>query len=235
MKPIPSSCSHSGRPLLPGPLKTGLSISSSPPGGMSLTSPGSVFETSGVEDAAFHVNCAHNCACNKSCAVQQLVCCILLMCWEWPMGVKTLLQPQHWIVAEDMVGMRGTQWVGGPYISKTNVSINTEQFQVKYSPILPIPCAHTCMHTFLSILVHLPLSIMLFFVFFSYLLSMVPHMRCAQKTVGNHAEGGLNGSNVSLGHATGLDVNSVNIASQSVLHDQTPTNLKGEFKTSCQA
>ena len=91
------------------------------------------------------------------------------------------------------------------------------------------------MHTFLSFLVHFPLSITLFFIYFSYLLLMAPCTCPAQKTVGNHAEGGLNGSNMSLGHATGPDVNSDNIASQSVLHDQTPTNLKGEFKTSCQA
>ena len=96
MKPIPSSCSHSGGPLLPSPLKTGLSISSSPPGGMPLTSPGSVFETSGVEDAAFHVNCAHNCACNKSCCnghynrTPDLGKCV--MWWNvWDLAVHTIL------------------------------------------------------------------------------------------------------------------------------------------------
>lgn len=69
----------------------------------------------------------------------------------------------------------------------------------------------------------------------SYLSSMAPRTRRAQRMVRNQAEGGLNGSNVSLGHATAPDVNSVNVAAQDVLHnDQTPINLKGEFETSCQ-
>jgi hypothetical protein len=66
---------------------------------------------------------------------------------------------------------------------------------------------------------------------------MAPRTRRAQRTVTSQAEGGLNGSNVSLEHATGPNIpSSVNVADQDILdNNQTPTNLTSEFETSCQA
>ena len=109
-----------------------------------------------------------------------------------------------------------------------------KRFRANYSPIPLISCAHAHIPVFNS---HPYTFTTLIFVFVLIFLSMAPRTRRAQRTVRNQAEGGLNGSNVSLEHATGPNTSSsVNVAGQDHIdNDQTPTNLMGGFETSCQA
>jgi hypothetical protein len=96
-------------------------------------------------------------------------------------------------------------------------------------------CTHTLsLQYFLAILTPLPRS-------FPFLLLSIVDGTSHTPSAENCEEsgrggGGLNGSNVSLERATDLSVlDTVNVAGQDILDsDQTPTNLTGEFKATCQ-